>query len=1201
MWLKNLARTAAAVVLTSAALGVGRSNAAPSVGRDGVALAAGRGDAAPSVGRGGVALAAGRGDAAPSVGRGGAAPQPGAAWHLSLSSNATLDMVWISPGAFTMGSPDVEPGHKTDESPLTHVTLTKGYWLGKTEVTIGQWKAITGESLRDHVTKMLSDNTLYRFGGSQEQTLRDFMRFDPRDPDRIMANEDDNLPMYFVSWNDAMDFCRKLTTAERNAGRIPEGYEYTLPTEAQWEYACRAGTTGSTFAGSFTAEGRAATLLDSIAWYGGDNAATYQGRRLGNPGAGPRGVGEKAANPWGLQDMQGNLWEWCRDWYGPYPGGSVSDPLGPLNGNARVNRGGSWGSGPYDERSDNRAENPQPEKSAYRGFRLALCPVQARAVDPTPAEPTLAGPANQVPARPLTPPAPGPRYHALMDQNWKFLLGDPADAEGVSFDDHTWRSLDLPHDWSIEGDFDKTAPTGGGGGYLPTGIGWYRKTFTLPRTARGQIVHIQFDGVYMNSDVWINGHHLGHRPSGYISFVYDLTPYLKAGKNTLAVRVDNSAQPNSRWYSGSGIYRHVWLDILPPLHIGQWGTYVTTSDSLINIHTTLVNNTREPRHDTLVSNILDASGNTLATQNTPVDLAPGDSTVFTQQIPLEAPTLWSPEHPNGYTLASIVRSKGKTVDAYQTPFGVRTLEYSAVDGFLLNGKRIKMNGVCLHGDAGCLGVAVPIRVWEERLALLKEMGCNAIRTSHNPVAPEVLDLCDRMSFLVMDEAFDAWESGKVKNDYHLYFDEWGARDVADQIHRDRNHPSVVLWSAGNEIPDQTKDKGVELLKSLREIYHREDSTRPLTTANDDIVADGGSTLLPFMEAEDIVGYNYVDRWHERRELFYGPDHYAHPDWKMIGTESESVHNPSTYSLGNDPDRPMPNYTSGMIRAEQLWKFVAVHDYVIGDFMWTGIDYLGEARWPGKGSSSGVIDMTNRPKDSYYFYQSQWTDQPVLHLLPSWNWQGREGQILPVLAYTNCDTVELYLNGKFYGAKSREFPRQGNSGAWNKYARPYVNITTADLHLSWDLPYEPGVIKAVGRRNGQTVATVEIRTAGKPAALRASADIPAIFADGSDVATVHVDVVDSAGNVVPYADNLIRFRVSGNGRLAGVDNGNQQDDHSFRLDERNAFNGHAYAVLSATRTPGVIHLTIEADGLQGTAVEVSTVKPGAGTILLENLR
>jgi len=802
-------------------------------------------------------------------------------------------------------------------------------------------------------------------------------------------------------------------------------------------------------------------------------------------------------------------------------------------------------------------------------------------------------------------PQPG-RYHLLMDRDWKFLLGDEKTASDINFNDSQWRLLDLPHDWSIEGEFKSTEPTGGGGGYLPTGIGWYRKQFALPSSVKGKQVSIQFDGVYMNSEVWINGHHLGKRPNGYISFVYDLTPYLTSGKNTLAVRVDNSAQPNSRWYSGSGIYRHVWLNITNPLHIAQWGTYVTTPEvtaasATVSIKTKIENTGAITNNATLTSTLIDENGHEVASNNVPFSLNEKAMGEFTQQIPVTAPALWSVNAPHLYTLHSVIKSGDKIIDEFQSTFGIRKLEYSAVNGFMLNGERVKMNGVCLHHDGGCVGAAVPIKIWQERLQLLKNMGCNAIRTSHNPPAPEFLDLCDKMGFLVMDEAFDVWESGKVKNDYHLYFDEWSQIDVADQIHRDRNHPSVVLWSAGNEIPDQTNDKGVELIKGLLATFHREDPTRPVTTANDDIAADNHSTKIEFMDAEDIVGYNYVDRWHERRELFYAIDHADHPNWKMIGTEDDAVRNAAEYSLGKDMNTVKANYAAGMVRAEQLWKYIAVHDNVIGDFMWTGIDYLGEARWPGKGASSGEIDMINNPKDGYYFYQSQWTNKPVLHILPHWNWPGREGQIMPVLAYTNCDTVELFINGKSYGIKVQEFPRQGNSGAWNKYAKPYVNITTADLHLEWDVAYQSGTIKAVGRKNGKQVVVDEIHTTGKPAALRLTADTGKVNANGSDVALVKVDVIDENGNIVPNANNPIHFTVTGNGKLLGIDNGNQQDDASFKLSDRNAFNGHAYAVVQANRKPGEIMLAVSADGLKPATVNINTRQPVSSTLAFEDLK
>ena len=368
----------------------------------------------------------------------------------------------------------------------------------------------------------------------------------------------------------------------------------------------------------------------------------------------------------------------------------------------------------------------------------------------------------------------------------------------------------------------------------------------------------------------------------------------------------------------------------------------------------------------------------------------------------------------------------------------------------------------------------------------------------------------------MAEAFDEWTFGKVPGGYHNYFAEWSARDVTDFVHRDRNHPSIVLWSAGNEIGEQSAPNGAQVLRRLVDIFHREDPTRPVTTGNDQIVADGHPATLAFLNAEDIVGYNYVDRWHERRELFADEDRHAHPDWRMIGTESGSIFQSfdERYSLGTDATVVRPNYTTGMLQAERRWKWVATHDYFAGDFMWTGVDYLGEAVWPFRGFPSGVLDITGQPKDSYYLYQSQWTDRPVLHLFPHWNWTGRNGQMIPVLAYTNCNSVELFLNGRSMGEKRLEFPAQGTSGGWNSYALPVVNPTTNDLHLVWDVPYEPGVLRAVGKRRDGAACNDEVRTAGAPAAIRLVADHDTIADGPGDVAHVAFEIVDAAGTRRP---------------------------------------------------------------------------------------
>ncbi len=787
------------------------------------------------------------------------------------------------------------------------------------------------------------------------------------------------------------------------------------------------------------------------------------------------------------------------------------------------------------------------------------------------------------------------RQRLLMDYGWTFTTGDPAGAEASAFDDSGWRSVDLPHDWSIEGPYDQNAPTGGRGGYLPTGIGWYRRTFTLPADSRGRRVCIEFDGAYENSDVWINGHHLGSRPYGYISFQYDLTPHLVQGENVVAVRVDNSHQPNTRWYSGSGIYRHVWLTVTDPLHVGHWGTYVTaleadTGVATVAVRTRIVNDGRAERRGRLDLAVLDASGREVARAEVPFVLAAGTGTDLAHRLTVSAPALWSLDTPVLYTLrTTVLDPTGRAVDQTHTPFGIRQIAYDADRGFLLNGKRVKMLGVNLHHGGGPVGAAVPEAVWERRLVLLKQMGVNAIRTAHNPPAPEFLDLCDRLGLLVMNEAFDEWTHGKVEWGYHRYFAEWAERDLVDFIRRDRNHPSVVLWSLGNEIGEQHAEGGDTVLRMLRDLAHREDPTRPVTTGNDHIYADDGATTVEFMELLDVVGYNYVDRWHERRELYATQDRHDHPDWKLIGTESGSVRGTrGEYSLGDDPERVQPDYTAGMIRAEQLWRFVALNDYFAGDFMWTGIDYLGESRWPRKNSTSGVLDLVGFPDDGYFFYQSRWTKEPMIHLFPHWNWAGREGQLIPVLAYTNCDAVELYLNGRFLGEKRLEFPRQGTSGGWNSYERPPVFPSTADLHLTWDVPYEPGVLRAIGKRGGEVVATQEVRTAGPAAAIHLSVDRSEISAGIRDVAHVEVRVVDAEGVVVPMSDHLVRFTVEGPARLLAVGNGDPTDHSAYQAMERRAFHGLLLAFIQSTKETGRVRVTAWADGLEPTSVEITVV-------------
>ena len=782
-----------------------------------------------------------------------------------------------------------------------------------------------------------------------------------------------------------------------------------------------------------------------------------------------------------------------------------------------------------------------------------------------------------------------------FDFDWRFIPGDPQGASGTGFNDSSWRLLDLPHDWSIEGTVSRDAPTGGSGGYLPAGIGWYRKHFTVRKEDLRMNHRILFDGVYMNSDVWVNGKHLGNYPFGYNSFWYNLDDNLKAGENIIAVRVDNSKQPASRWYSGSGIYRHVWLIKTNKVHIPQWGIYITTPQvteklATVSAEIRVENSSASVQKVNVISYITDNKGYTSTESQSLFTIQPGQEAKSKNAVNVPSPELWSIEKPSMYSYVTKVQLNGKTIDEVVTPFGIRSISYDVNKGFFLNGKSVKMKGVCLHHDGGCVGAAVPLRVWERRLQVLKDMGCNAIRTSHNPVAPEFLDLCDKMGFLVMDEIFDEWKRGKVKYGYNIYFDQWAQKDVVSFIHRDRNHPSVVMWSAGNEIREQPVEGGEKVLQMMLDMFHAGDPTRPVTVGCDNIAADDNPARMEFLNLLDIVGYNYVDRWHERRELFFSIDRQNHPDWKMVGTESVSNGGlRGDYNFGRDTTRFIPNYNTRMIRAEQLWKFVSVNPYVIGDFMWTGIDYLGEAFWPTKSASSGVIDLCGFPKDGYYFYQSQWTEKPMLHLLPHWNLNVKKGQIVPVLAYTNCDAVELFVDGKSYGEKRLEFPRQGNSGSWNMYEFPQKNATTADLHLSWDVPYEPGVVKAVGKKNGQIVCTEVVETSGKPAAVRLTSDRNQLTAGNQDVAHVMVEVVDEKGRVVPTADNLIRFEITGNGKILGLDNGNPADPEPYNSGSKKVFNGLGLAVIQSGKIPGKAILKASSEGLKDTLIEIIILK------------
>lgn len=795
------------------------------------------------------------------------------------------------------------------------------------------------------------------------------------------------------------------------------------------------------------------------------------------------------------------------------------------------------------------------------------------------------------------------RTRESFDFGWRFFKGDAAGAERENFRDEAWAAVDLPHDWSIEGPYSQDAPSSGPGGYLPTGIGWYRKSFRMPASARGQIVLLECDGIYQNSEIWINGHSLGLRPYGFVPFSHELTPHLDFdGENLLAVRVDNSRQTNCRWYSGSGMCRHTWLLRTNPVRVAYWGTYVTfprisQASATVAVRTRVANGRAASAACELTITLLDPQGKAVQSQVATQDIQGGGGFEFVQQLAVDRPNLWSPDNPALYTVRHAVRESGVPLDLYDTPIGIREARFDADQGFLLNGQRLKLNGVCLHQEAGSVGSAVPEAVWVRRLKILREMGSNAIRPSHNPFPAEFLDLCDSMGFLVMAEAFDEWRVPKeqIRYGYSLYFDEWHDRDATNMLRRDRNHPSIVIWSAGNEVPDQAAPDGAQTLRGLLNLFHGQDPTRPVTVACDRIASEPLSNRVKpeFLALLDVVGYNYVDRWRERADLYYSIDRAAFPQRRYIGTESGGIggiRGDYSYLFPEPAPGPQrfPPRSNRALDAEARWRFVRVHDYVAGDFMWTGIDYLGEAFWPFKGSQAGVLDTCGFQKDGFYFYQSQWTPQPMLRLFPHWNWKGKEGQVIPVTCYTNCDTVELFVNGRSFGVKGYEFPRLGMESRYGDYpARAKVLRTTSDLHLSWDVPYEAGALKAVGVKDGKVVCTAEVTTAGEPAAIAILPDRVSLDADRRDVAHLAVQIQDAQGRLAPLADNAVEFRIEGQGKLIGVDNGDPRSLESYKASRRKAFNGLCLAIVQSTATPGDIQITASSPALRSASVSLRT--------------
>ena len=775
-----------------------------------------------------------------------------------------------------------------------------------------------------------------------------------------------------------------------------------------------------------------------------------------------------------------------------------------------------------------------------------------------------------------------------FNSNWKFYLGNDSAAKESSYNDSKWRKLSLPHDWSIESDFKKEFPATSQGGALPGGIGWYRKTFTLPSFAKNKIVSIEFDGVYKNSEVWINGHYLGKRPNGYVAFSYELTQYLLPSpqKNVVVVKVDNSQQPDSRWYSGSGIYRNVKLIIRNKIAVNEFGIFITTSElssgsATLEITTSMSADFPDRQRVSIIHTIIDRKKTEIVKQKPYGFDFYGPGTALVQKLKINNPVLWSVDQPYLYILRTQLFKDGRVLDEVNTVFGIRSFHFHSEKGFSLNGKSLKIKGVCMHHDLGALGAAFNKEAAKRQLRILKEMGCNAIRFSHNPPASEFLDLCDQMGFLVIDEAFDMWQKRKNKFDYHLDFKEWHKKDIESMVLRDRNHPSVFMWSIGNEIREQFDSTGTVITKELVSIVKSLDATRPVTSAVTETFPE--KNFITKANALDVIGFNYKD--YDYVEL---PKRF--PGQKFIASETASaLATRGVYEFPSDSIRTWPpnykvqdtfsankDYTCAAYdnthaywgnTHERSWLAVKNNKHIAGVFVWSGFDYLGEPmpypKFPARSSYYGIIDLAGFPKDVYYMYQSEWATKSVLHVFPHWNW--KPGEVVDVWAYYNsADEVELFLNGKSLGTQKK-------------------NDTT--LHVMWRVAFEDGTLKAVSRKGGRIILTKEIRTAGETARIELIADKTNLKADGKDLSYVTARILDKKGNVVPDAENLIEFSLTGQGIIAGTDNGYQADTSSLKSNKRKCWKGMALAIIQSTEKKGNITLTAKSPGISSGSITI----------------
>ena len=785
-----------------------------------------------------------------------------------------------------------------------------------------------------------------------------------------------------------------------------------------------------------------------------------------------------------------------------------------------------------------------------------------------------------------------------FDAGWRFILADSVQMASQTYNDGHWRILNLPHDWAIEGDFFVGNPSGAGGGALPGGIGWYRKHFSLDCEAvPGNRYFIEFDGVYMNSTVYVNGQEVGHRPYGYSSFEYDITKFLKQGDNVIAVKVDNSDQPNSRWYSGCGIYRHVWLTKTHSVHVKHWGVHVVTDAKTgqvkvdVELDKYQATNTHRP---TIKNTVFDANGKEVG-------------------LKVKNPHLWSVEDPYIYKVRTQVMIDGRVVDEVWTTTGFRDFKFDAETGFWLNGKNFKLNGVCEHHDFGCLGAAVNEDAMHRKLSKLKAMGVNSIRSSHNPPAPELLNMCDTMGIIVMDESFDMWRRKKTAGDYARFFDEWHERDLTDLILRDRNHPSVLMWSIGNEVLEQWSSAEADTLtleqanlilnaghdastlakdgelsvqslltRHLAEIVKRYDTTRPILAGCNE--PDPNNHLFK-SGAIDIIGFNYHHQWvKDVPKKFPGKPFIFSESVSALQTRGyykmpsdEITWAPQEWWLPyTDPSYMCSSYdnmhASWSSTHEETWDVVKHNAFVGGQYIWTGFDYIGEPTpygFPARSSYFGVIDLAGFPKDTYYMYQSEWTTKPVLHLFPHWNWVPGD-EIDMWCYYNNADEVELFINGKSQGVRRKTGEQtEGRYDMHNTKAR-----LNSEYHVGWRVVFDPGEVKVVARKDGKVVGEQTIKTAGAPARIRLSKDY-----QGKNTTFVTAEVVDKDGNLCPWAEDQIYFIYEGDGQVLGTDNGCQTSMENFKAPQRKAFFGKCMVVVSGNGSITAKSPTLQSDVIQ----------------------